>query len=83
MAQSERQKMAAGEWYCCLDPELDALRVAARNAVHQHNIMPPLQRGNFGPALSTLLPAPARVCSSRHHFTAPTASISGLVPRSI
>ncbi|KEA06985.1 sugar O-acetyltransferase [Agrobacterium sp. SHOUNA12C] len=54
MAQSERQKMAAGEWYCCLDPELDALRVAARNAVHQHNIMPPLQRGNFGPALSTL-----------------------------
>lgn len=54
MDQSERQKMAAGEWYCCLDPELEGLRAAARNAVHQHNMMPPVQRGNFGPALSTL-----------------------------
>ncbi|MBB3608078.1 sugar O-acetyltransferase [Rhizobium sp. BK602] len=54
MAESERQKMAAGEWYCCLDPELEALRASARDAVHQHNMMSPVQRGSFGPMLSTL-----------------------------
>jgi hypothetical protein len=30
---SERIKMAAGEWYTCLDPELEALRILARDAV--------------------------------------------------
>ena len=54
MELSEKQKMAAGEWYCCLDPELDALRWRAREAVHEHNTMPPAQRGNVGPALSVL-----------------------------
>ncbi|WFU03272.1 sugar O-acetyltransferase [Rhizobium sp. CB3171] len=54
MGRSERQKMAAGEWYRCLDPELDALRALAREAVHQHNTMPPGERGGIGPALSML-----------------------------
>ncbi|NTF41803.1 sugar O-acetyltransferase [Rhizobium rhizogenes] len=54
MDLSERQKMAAGEWYCCFDAELDGLRWRARDAVHQHNTMPPSQRGNMGPALSAL-----------------------------
>jgi maltose O-acetyltransferase len=54
MGQSEREKMAAGEWYCCIDPELDALRALARQAVHQHNTMPPGQRGGMGSALSGL-----------------------------
>jgi maltose O-acetyltransferase len=47
--------MAAGEWYTCLDPELEALRAAARDAVHEHNIMPPRERGSMGPALRRLL----------------------------
>lgn len=51
---SERQKMAAGEWYCCLDPELDGLRVLARQAVHQHNTLDPVARGNIAPALKAL-----------------------------
>ncbi|RAX42611.1 sugar O-acetyltransferase [Rhizobium tropici] len=54
MNLSERQKMAAGEWYCCFDPELDRLRWQAREAVHQHNTMPPVERGNIGPALAAL-----------------------------
>ncbi|MDL2406617.1 sugar O-acetyltransferase [Rhizobium calliandrae] len=54
MGKSERQKMTAGEWYCCIDPELDGLRAIAREAVHQHNTMSPGERGNVGPALSML-----------------------------
>ncbi|WOS63006.1 sugar O-acetyltransferase [Sinorhizobium fredii] len=59
MTKSEREKMAAGEWYACLDPELDAMRAAARRAVHQHNTMPPDQRGRMAPALEALLAAVA------------------------
>ena len=46
MAGSERAKMAAGEWYTCLDDELEALRALARDAVFEHNCLPPRQRGN-------------------------------------
>ena len=56
---SEREKMAAGDWYCCLDDELDALRVKARSAVHQHNILPPDERGSIGPLLGKLLKSAA------------------------
>lgn len=55
MNTSERTKMAAGEWYTCLDPELEALRVMARDAVFEHNSLPPRQRGDIGPALKSLL----------------------------
>lgn len=54
MTLSERQKMGAGEWYCCLDAELDALRWRAREAVYQHNTTPPTERGNLAPALAAL-----------------------------
>lgn len=54
MAASERQKMAAGEWYNCLDDELDELRLKARIAVHQHNSMHPEERGNMAPLLRGL-----------------------------
>src|SRR5882762_9860009 len=54
LIDSERKKMAAGEWYCCLDAELDALRVQARDAVHAHNTLPPRQRGNIAPDLAAL-----------------------------
>ncbi|TPM32846.1 sugar O-acetyltransferase [Mesorhizobium sp. B2-3-4] len=55
MAGSERAKMAAGEWYRCLDEELEALRATARDAVFEHNMLPPRQRGNLGPGLHGLL----------------------------
>jgi maltose O-acetyltransferase len=51
---SERGKMAAGEWYCCLDPELDALRDKARIACHAHNTMPPEERGAMAAGLRAL-----------------------------
>ncbi|CAN7644975.1 sugar O-acetyltransferase [Neorhizobium tomejilense] len=54
---SEREKMAAGEWYCCLDPELDALRNKARIAVHAHNTMSPAERGAMAPVLRMLFGA--------------------------
>ncbi|MET3581544.1 maltose O-acetyltransferase [Mesorhizobium robiniae] len=57
MAASERTKMAAGGWYTCLDPELEALRVMARDAVFEHNSLPPRQRGDIGPALKSLFGA--------------------------
>jgi maltose O-acetyltransferase len=55
MAASERMKMAAGEWYTCIDDELEDLRVTARDAVFEHNSLPPRQRGNIAPALRSLL----------------------------
>ncbi|MBX4896227.1 sugar O-acetyltransferase [Rhizobium bangladeshense] len=54
MTASEREKMAAGEWYCCLDGELDLLRGQARLAVHAHNTLPPDERGAVAPALKVL-----------------------------
>jgi maltose O-acetyltransferase len=47
--------MAAGEWYVCIDDELEALRALARDAVFEHNCLPPRQRGNLGPGLRALL----------------------------
>ncbi|TGP55352.1 sugar O-acetyltransferase [bacterium M00.F.Ca.ET.230.01.1.1] len=55
MTKSEREKLAAGEWYTCIDDELEALRFAARDAVFEHNSLPPRQRGNIAPALRALL----------------------------
>ena len=55
MAKTEREKMAAGEWYACVDDELDALRTTAQTAVFEHNCLPPTERGDIGPALRALL----------------------------
>lgn len=60
MARSERQKMAAGAWYRCVDPELESLRQRARVAVHRHNTMAPDARGGLAPALAALLGAIGR-----------------------
>lgn len=54
MFASEREKMESGRWYCCLDPELDELRMRAREAVHEHNTLPPRLRGAISPALQRL-----------------------------
>lgn len=52
--RSERQKMEAGDWYSCLDDELEALRVVALDAVHAHNHLPPSQRRTLSAPLSDL-----------------------------
>ena len=59
---SERTKMAAGEWYCCLDPELESLRQRARNAVHAHTVCPPNRRGPMVPELAALFASVGRDC---------------------
>ncbi|MEM7444339.1 MAG: sugar O-acetyltransferase [Pseudomonadota bacterium] len=55
MSKSEREKLARGDWYSCIDAELEGLRNQARNAVHQHNSMPPNQRGPIGSLLRDLI----------------------------
>lgn len=55
MTRSEREKMEAGEWYNCVDPELDTLRIAASEAVFEHGSLPPRQRGDIAPKLHALL----------------------------
>ena len=52
---TEREKMVAGQWYCCVDPELDKLRMHARSAVHAHNVAPPETRVGMVPQLQKLL----------------------------
>ena len=56
MSLSQRARMLAGEWYSCIDAELEALRERAREAVFEHNMLPPGQRGALGPALAGLFP---------------------------
>jgi len=55
MADSEREKRDAGEWYCCLDAELEDIRCRVRRAVHLHNILAPDERGNIAPALRDVM----------------------------
>jgi len=55
MHRTELDKMQAGEWYCCLDDDLEALRMAARRAVHEHRGLDPDTRGAIGPLLAGLL----------------------------
>ena len=57
MAQSERQKMAAGKWYNCVDAELDHLRMVARRAVHAHSTLAPDERGPIAAPLQSLFEA--------------------------
>lgn len=51
---SELEKMRAGQWYTCRDPDLAALQHRARVAEHDHNTLPPTQRGAIAPALRDL-----------------------------
>lgn len=53
--KSERAKMEQGEWYSCMDLELDGLRKLARRSVHAHNTMPPDERGPIADELRSLL----------------------------
>ena len=55
MARTELERMLAGDWYTCIDDELEGLRHAARAAVHEHNTLDPERRGAIAPALRELL----------------------------
>ncbi|HEY5816936.1 MAG TPA: sugar O-acetyltransferase [Mesorhizobium sp.] len=57
MSRSQRERMKAGDWYACVDPELEALRAKARDAAFEHNTTPPSQRGDIAPALARLFGA--------------------------
>lgn len=59
---TEREKMEAGEWYTCLDHELEALRVLALNAVHAHNHLPPSERRTLSAPLRGLFGDPGKDC---------------------
>lgn len=67
MAKSNRQKMIAEEWYTCLDDELESLRVTARNAIHEHNMLSPSERGSIGPLLGSLLSANNAIIEAPFH----------------
>ncbi|TRW98321.1 sugar O-acetyltransferase [Paracoccus sp. M683] len=55
MGQTQRQKMDAGEWYSCLDSELEQQRKIAHAATYQHNSTHPGQRDAISPLLRSLL----------------------------
>ena len=52
---TEREKMEAGEWYTCRDPELFRLQARARDALHQHNHEHPDTRGGVGAKLAGIM----------------------------
>lgn len=54
---SELDKMRAGDWYCSMDPEIDAIRTKVFDAVHRHNMALPSERGNMHPALRAVIAA--------------------------
>ena len=59
---SERDKMVAGDWYSCLDDELEALRMDALNAVHAHNHLPPAERRTLSAPLRGLFAQAGEDC---------------------
>ncbi|NVO55522.1 sugar O-acetyltransferase [Rhodobacteraceae bacterium B1Z28] len=59
---TEREKMQAGAWYSCLDPELSALRAQARRAVHAHGTCDPDTRSDMASALKSLFARTGQDC---------------------
>ncbi len=59
---SERKKMETGQWYSCLDEELEALRVHALEAVHTHNHLPPAERRMLSAPLAGLFATHGQNC---------------------
>jgi len=59
---TQRDRMAAGDWYSCLDDELEALRVAALEAVHAHNHLPPVERRTLSAPLRALFAVAGKNC---------------------
>lgn len=65
---SEREKMAAGEWYSCVDDELAELRVKAAHGVFTHNATHPKERGDLAPALAAVFGSVGRDCRIEVQF---------------
>jgi len=59
---TERDKMEAGAWHSCLDPALESLRVAALEAVHAHNHLPPAARRSLSTPLRALFASAGSDC---------------------
>lgn len=59
---TEAQKMAAGQWFSCLDPALEARRMEARRAVHAHNTLTPDARDGLSAPLAQLFAAHGEGC---------------------
>ena len=59
---TERERMAAGDWYSCLDDELEALRVRALEACHAHNHLPPADRRSLSAPLTDLFGGAGENC---------------------
>jgi len=53
-AVTEFEKMVAGDWYSCLDDQLERQRMTARRAVFAHNNLPPEDRQGLSAPLSGL-----------------------------
>lgn len=68
MPMTEREKMAAGEWYSFDDPELAALRDRVHDALHAHNTLPPGERGDIAPALRAVLGHVGKACRIEQPF---------------
>ena len=52
---TEKEKMMAGDWYTCLDPEPLQMQERARQALHEHNSTPPDIRGAIAASLRELM----------------------------
>lgn len=65
---TEREKMAAGDWYCCVDEELGALRAKAAHGVHCHNSAHPAMRGEIAQALTDVLGSVGQGCRIEGQF---------------
>lgn len=59
---TEREKMEAGAWYSCLNAELETLRMAALDAVHAHNNLPPSERRTLSAPLQSLFARTGNTC---------------------
>ena len=62
MSMSERDKMKAGDWYRCQDPELEVLQHKARQALHVHNTSLPDPKNRLTPELAKLFAAHGSDC---------------------
>ena len=65
---TEREKMATGAWYNCVDDELAALRAKAAHAVFTHNATHPDERGDIAPTLMSVLGGVGRDCRIEVQF---------------
>ena len=66
--QTEREKMAAGAWYSCIDDKLAGLRVLAAHGVFFHSALHPKCRGDIGPELKDVLGHVGEGCRIEHQF---------------